>query len=91
MVLVGSFSNDDGDKDIKKAIGLLIKAALFLLHDFDVKMPNFTFYGGRKLLFLFLKLRAVPKKSTPKKIRLHLTFSSNWNKHNNVCKNANSF
>ena len=56
MVLVGSFSNDDGDgnKDVKKAIGLLIKATTlhvhhaFLLHDLNVKMPNFTFYGGRK-------------------------------------------
>ena len=55
MVLVESFSNDDGDgnKDVKKAIGLLIKETtlhitLFLLVDFDVKMPNFTFYGGRK-------------------------------------------
>ena len=59
---VGSFSNDDGDgnKNVKKAIGLFSKTtslhvhhaflyiSLPLLHDYDVKMPSFTFYGGRK-------------------------------------------
>ena len=56
------FSNDDGDgnQDVKKAIGLLRKtttlhvhhAFLYIslpsLHDYDVKMPNCKFYGGRK-------------------------------------------
>ena len=32
VVLVGSFSNDDGNKDVKKAIGLLIKAATLHVH-----------------------------------------------------------
>ena len=59
---LGSFSNDDGDgkEDVKKAIGLLRKtttlhvhhAFLYIslpsLHDYDVKMPNCKFYGGRK-------------------------------------------
>ena len=59
---VGSFSNDDGDgnENVKKAIGLLSKTtslhvhhaflyiSLPLLHDYDLKMPSFTFYGGRK-------------------------------------------
>ena len=59
---VASFSNDDGDsnENVKKAIGLLSKTtslhvhhaflyiSLPLLHDYDVKMPSFTFYGGRK-------------------------------------------
>ena len=59
---VGSFSNDDGDgnENVKKAIGLLSKTtslhmhhpflyiSLPLLRDYDVKMPSFTFYGGRK-------------------------------------------
>ena len=77
---VGSFSNDDGDgnENVKKAIGLLSKTtslhvhhaflyiSLPLLHDYDVKMPSFTFYGGRKtsddkLFFLFLNLSAVLK------------------------------
>ena len=58
---VGSFSNDDGDgnENVKKATGLLSKTtslhvhhaflyiSLPLLHDYDVKMPSFTFYGGR--------------------------------------------
>ena len=84
---VGSFSNDDGDgnENVKKAIGLLSKTtslhvhhaflyiSLPLLHDYDVKMPSFTFYGGRKtsddkLFFLFLNLSAVPKKSTSGKL-----------------------
>ena len=61
-VVLGSFSNDDGDgiEDVKKAIGLLRKttslhvhhAFLYIslpsLHDYDVKMPNCKFYGGRK-------------------------------------------
>ena len=41
------------------------------LHDYDVKMPNCKFYGGRKSddesLFLSLNLSAVLKKSTPGK------------------------
>ena len=59
---LGSFSNDDDDgkENVKTAIGLISKTtslhvyhaflciSLPLLHDYDVKMPNFTFYGGRK-------------------------------------------
>ena len=42
------------------------------LHDYDVKMPNYKFFGGRKQatmksLFLSLNLTAVLKKSTPGK------------------------
>ena len=41
------------------------------LHDYDVKMPNCKFYGGRKQattnLFLSLNLSAVLKKATPGK------------------------
>ena len=84
---VGSFSNDDGDGDenIKKTIRLLSKTtslhvrhtflyiSLPLLHNYDMKMPSFTFYGGcktseDKLFFLSLNLSAVPKKSTPGKL-----------------------
>ena len=65
--LIGSFSNDDGNQDVKKAIGLLRKttslnvhhAFLYIslpsLHDYDVKMPNCN----------SLNLSAVLKKSTP--------------------------
>ena len=59
---VGSFSNDDGDgnENVKKAIGLLSKTtslhvhhaflyvSLPLMHDYNVKMPSFTFYEGHK-------------------------------------------
>ena len=57
---MGSFSNDDGNENVKKTIGLLSKTSslhldhtflcisLPLLHDYDVKMLSFTFYGGRK-------------------------------------------
>ena len=67
---LGSFSNDDGNQNVKKAIGLLRKtttlhvrhAFLYIsslsLHDYDMKMPNCKFYGGRKQattnLFFFL-------------------------------------
>ena len=55
----GSFSSD-GNENVKTAIGLLSKTkglhvhqaflriSLSFLHDYEVKMPNFTFYGGRK-------------------------------------------
>ena len=59
---LGSFSNDDGDgnEDVRKAIGLLRKTttlhvhhtflyiSLLSLHDYDAKIPNYKFYGGRK-------------------------------------------
>ena len=61
-VVLGSFSNDDGDgiEDVKRAIGLYLQnntlhvhhAFLYIplpsLHNYDVKMPNCKFYGGRK-------------------------------------------
>ena len=58
--LLGTLRSDDGDGNeyVKKAIGLITKtttlrlhhAFLYMplpsLHDFDVKMPDFTFYRG---------------------------------------------
>ena len=54
-------SNDaDGNENVKKTIGLISKTTtshvhhtfLYIsfpfLHDYDVKMPNFALYGGRK-------------------------------------------
>ena len=44
-----------------------------ILHDYDVKMPNFTFYGrgtltsDDEIFFPFLNVSAVPKKSRPGK------------------------
>ena len=56
---IESSGNGDGNKDGKKAIGLdwqnnnFARASRFFLyislpslHDFDVKLPNFTFCGG---------------------------------------------
>ena len=64
VLKIGSFSNEDrdGNNNVKTAVGLVkhqvlqVRQAFFyislpLLHDCDVKMPNFTFYGGRKLEF----------------------------------------
>ena len=62
LPILGSFSNDDGDSNqaVKKATGLLRNtttlhvhhAFLYISspcsHDYDVKMPNCKFYGGRK-------------------------------------------
>ena len=58
LLSLGSFSNDDGDgnEDVKKAVGLLRKtttlhvhlAFLYIpFHEYDVKMSNCKFYGGR--------------------------------------------
>ena len=54
-------SNDaDGNENVKKTIGLISKTTTShvhhtffyisfpFLHDYDLKMPNFAFYGGRK-------------------------------------------
>ena len=56
LLSLGSFTNDDGNQDVKKAIGLLRKtttlhvhlAFLYIpFHEYDVKMSNCKFYGGR--------------------------------------------
>ena len=80
----GSCSNDEGDgnEHVKKETCLLRKttnlhvhnAFLYMfslsLHDYDVKMPNFTFLEERiktsddEFFFLFLNLSAVRTKST---------------------------
>ena len=58
---LGTLRSDDGDggENVKKAIGLITKttilrvhhALLYIslpsLHDYDLKMPNFTLYRGR--------------------------------------------
>ena len=76
-------SNDaDGNENVKKTIGLISKTTTLhvhhafctflcpFLHDCDVKMPNFAFYGGRKQAttkfhFFLLYLDMVPRNSTP--------------------------
>ena len=61
-LVIGTLRSNDADdsENVKKTIGLISKTAIshvhhtFLyisfpfLHDCDVKMPNFAFYGGRK-------------------------------------------
>ena len=39
--------------------------SLLLFHDYDVKIPGFTFYGGPEIFFLFLNLDMVHRNSTP--------------------------
>ena len=74
-------SNDaDGNENVKKAIGSISKTttshvhhafwyiSFLFLHDYEVKMPNFAFYGlesvivvsNDEILFLFLSLAMVP-------------------------------
>ena len=54
-------------------IALFLCISLPSLHDYDVKMPNFMFYGGRiktsayEFLFLSLNLSAVFKNSSRRK------------------------
>ena len=61
-LLLGTLRSNDPDdnENVKKTIGLISKTTtshvhhtfLYIsfpfLHDCDVKMPNFAFYGGRK-------------------------------------------
>ena len=72
VLKLGSLSNDDGDgnEKVKKATGSdwqnnnsarasrLLYIILPSLHDDDVELPNFTFYGGREhkttIFFFFL-------------------------------------
>ena len=70
--------------------------SLQLLHDYDVKVPNFTFYGGRlnerRRNFLSLsKLECSPQEINSRESCLHKTFSANWNERHKIWKNANSF
>ena len=45
-----------------------------------------------EFFFLFLNLSAGgPQEINSREIRLHLTFSANWNKRDIVWKNTNSF
>ena len=60
--IIGTLKSNhvDGNENVKKTIGLISKTAtshvhhaflyifFLFLHDYDVKMPNFAFYGGRK-------------------------------------------
>ena len=93
--IVGTFrSNDvDGNESVKKKNGLISKTAtsqvnhdflymsFLFLHDYDLKMPNFAFYGGCKqattkfyfILFFFSELGYGHLKFSFRRVRLHLT------------------
>ena len=80
----GNLRSDDrdGNENVAKAIGLITKtiilhvhlAFLYIslpsLHDYDVKMPNFTLYRGRRytgddeIFSFFLNLDMVLRNST---------------------------
>ena len=80
---LGTLRSDDGDDivNVKKAVVLIsitttlhvhyafLYISLPLLHDCDVKVPNFAFYGGRKQtttrVFFLLNLGMVLRYSTP--------------------------
>ena len=59
-MIIGSFSKDDGDKNVKEVVGLITKTttlhvhytfwyiSLPSLHDQDVKFPDGKFCGGCK-------------------------------------------
>ena len=83
-------SNDaDDNENVKKTIGLISETTtshvhhtfLYIsfpfLHDYDVKMPNFAFYGGRKQAttkFISLsELEFCPLKFSLRRVRLQLT------------------
>ena len=93
-------------RERQKATGLVSKttnlhvhlAFLYIsqppLQEYDVKMPNFTFYGGRKQAttnFSLSKLKGGPQEINSKEIRPLLTFQANWHKRGKVWKHENSF
>ena len=81
-VMTTNMQRQDGNENFNKTIGLISKTttlhvhhafifAFFLpfLHDYDIKMPNFAFYGERKqattkfIFFSLLNLDMVPYNS----------------------------
>ena len=57
-------------------------------HDYGVKIPNFMFMedvNKRQQIFLSLsKLECGPQEINSREIRIHLTFSGNWNERDKV-------
>ena len=65
------------------------------LHDYNVKMPNFTFWRGRentrqRLSYSFLELRCSLLEFKSRKNCQHLTNRTRWNKCYKVCSSATS-
>ena len=84
-VWTGSFSNDNGDsnetvKKVKKTTILhLYHAFLYIslpsLHNYDVNMPHFTFYGGRKQATTNFSFSSLTWERSP---RNHLQGKGGW-------------
>ena len=84
-VLIGTLRSNylDGKEKIDKTIGLISKTTplymhhtfLYIsfqfLHDYELKMPNFAFYGGRKQETA--KFYHCHLKFSVRRVRLHLT------------------
>ena len=102
---LGSLSNDDGDgkENGIKAIGLdwqnnnFARASRFflpLLHDYNVKVPNFTLWRGREhkatTIFFFSWTSIQSFRIQLQKICQHLTNWSSWNKWDEVWGGGNS-
>ena len=103
-LILGISNNENSKENVKNPKGLFSKTTIldvyhaFLYislpspHDYDVKMPNFTGVNKRRRIFLSLsKLECGLQEINSGKIRLHLTFSANWNKLDRVSKKENSF
>ena len=90
---LGSFMNDQGDgsENVKKAIGLWSNTTslhvrhAFFVHFFAVTARDYDWSfmedvnKGRRIL-----LKGGPQEINSRHIRLHLTFSANWNKRGKV-------
>ena len=96
LATLGSLSNDDGDgnENGKKQNNNFIKYDAFLyislpsLHDYDVKLPHFTFCGGRehKTSTFFPEHRyKISLEFNSRKICQHLTNWTRWNKRDKFC------
>ena len=104
-VLLGRLSNDEGENG-KKAIGFIGKgttlhvhhAFLYIslpsLHGYDVKMPIFTFCGGREhnttTFFLFSWPSISLLEFNPRKNGQYLTNWTRWNERDKVWSSATS-
>ena len=91
---LGSFSNDNGDGNedgnttTLRVHDTFLHISLPSLHDYDVKCLISRLVvnvNKRGRIFLSLsKLESGPQETNSREIRLHFTFSVNWNKRDKV-------
>ena len=105
--LIGRFSNDDGDgnENPQKAMSNnFARASRFFVYFFAVTGCTTAMWKSLMSLFvedvdkrrrIFLSFCSLnwgsPQEINSRQIRLHLTFSANWNKRNKVWTDANLF